>query len=44
MLRSALLAVLLASTPAIAADMPNPMLSPAQAGSDVALMRRARSI
>jgi hypothetical protein len=41
MLRSALLAVLLASTPAIAADMPNPMLSPAQAGSDVAVMRRA---
>lgn len=44
MLRSALVAAVLACAPAIAADMPNPMLSPAQAGSDVALMRRARSI
>ena len=41
MLRTALLAALLASAPAIAGDMPNPMLTPAQAGSDVALMRRA---
>jgi Peptidase family S41 len=41
MFRSALVAVLLASTPALAADMPNPMLTPAQASADVALMRRA---
>lgn len=41
MIRTALLAALLASAPAIAADMPNPMLTPAQASSDVALMRRA---
>ncbi|MBU6167217.1 MAG: hypothetical protein KGQ52_13970 [Alphaproteobacteria bacterium] len=41
MIRSMLLAALLASTPAIAADMPNPMLTPAQAGADVALLRRA---
>jgi hypothetical protein len=41
MIRTALLAALFASSPAIAADMPNPMLTPAQARSDVALMRRA---
>lgn len=41
MIRTALLAALLASAPAIAADMPNPMLTPAQVSSDVALMRRA---
>jgi hypothetical protein len=41
MIRTALLAALLASSPAIAVDMPNPMLTPAQASSDVALMRRA---
>lgn len=41
MFRIALLAALLASTPVIAADMPNPMLTPAQAASDVALLRRA---
>jgi hypothetical protein len=29
MIRTALLAALLASAPAIAADMPNPMLTPA---------------
>ncbi len=39
--RSILLAALLASAPAIAADMPNPMLSPVQAASDIALLRRA---
>ena len=41
MIRTALLAALLVTTPAIAADMPNPLLTPAQAASDVALMRRA---
>jgi hypothetical protein len=41
MIRTIFLAALLASAPAIAADMPNPMLTPAQAGSDVALLRRA---
>jgi Peptidase family S41 len=41
MIRRTLLAALLASAPAIAADMPNPMLTPAQASSDVALLRRA---
>lgn len=41
MFRTVLIAALLASVPAIAADMPNPMLTPAQASSDVALMRRA---
>jgi len=41
MIRTAFLPALLASAPAIAADMPNPMLTPAQASSDVALMRRA---
>jgi hypothetical protein len=41
MIRTILLAALLVSAPAIAADMPNPMLTPAQASSDVALLRRA---
>lgn len=41
MFRSALVAVLLAAAPAIAAEMPNPLLSPAQASADVALLRRA---
>lgn len=41
MFRTALIVALLASTPAIAADMPNPMLTPAEAVSDVALLRRA---
>ena len=41
MLRATLIAALLATTPAFAGEMPNPMLTPAQAGSDVALLRRA---
>jgi hypothetical protein len=41
MIRTVLIAALLASAPALAAEMPNPILSPAQASSDVALMRRA---
>ena len=41
MIRTAFLPALLASAPTIAADMPSPMLTPAQASSDVALMRRA---
>jgi C-terminal processing protease CtpA/Prc len=41
MFRTPLLAALLATTPALAAEMPNPMLTPAQAASDVALLRRA---
>ena len=41
MIRTALLAALLTTAPAFAADMPNPLLTSAQAGSDVALMRRA---
>jgi hypothetical protein len=41
MIRAALIAALLASAPAVAAEMPNPMLTPAQASSDVALLRRA---
>lgn len=41
MIRTILLAALLASAPASPADMPNPLLSPAQAASDVALLRRA---
>jgi len=40
MFRTALVAALLANT-ATAAEMPNPMLSPAQAASDVVLLRRA---
>lgn len=41
MFRTAAVAVLLASAPALAAEMPNPMLTPAQASADVALLRRA---
>jgi Peptidase family S41 len=41
LLRSSLLAALLAAAPARATELPNPMLSAAQASSDVALMRRA---
>ena len=45
MVRTTLLAALLASAPApvpvVAAEMPNPLLSPAQATADVALLRRA---
>ena len=41
MFRTVLLAALLASAPAFGAEMPNPMLTPEQASSDIALMRRA---
>jgi hypothetical protein len=41
MLRATLIAALLATTPAFAGEVPNPMLTPAQAASDVALLRRA---